>query len=63
MTKGFEIQKRQKYLKENKPVDSRWNRDWKTYACGKETDIIHGKKMGRSDLKIKGHGKKTKDLI
>ena len=33
MTKGFEIQKRQKYLKENKPVDSRWNRDWKTYKC------------------------------
>ena len=56
MTKGFEIEKRQKDLTENKPVDLRWNRDWKTYACGKETDIIHGKKMGRSDLKIKGHG-------
>ena len=60
MTKGFETEKRQKGLTENKPVDLRWNRDWKTYACGKETDIIHGKKMGRSDLKIKGHGKKTK---
>ena len=63
MTKGFEIEKRQKNLTEKKPVDSRWNRDWKTYACGKETDIIHGKKMGRSDLKIKGHGKRIKDLI
>ena len=63
MTKGFEIEKRQKDLSENKPINLRWNRDWKTYACRKETDIIHGKQIGRSALKKKGHGKKIKDLI
>ena len=60
MTKGFEIEKRQKDLTENKPIDLRWNRDWKTYACRKETDVIHEKKMGRSDFEKNDMEKKLK---